>query len=181
MPAIPTVQNAIDRKLHTIVMEADPQEFPSFIGLARHIEAKPDRAFSYPTQEGIRYARAVTIATYVTFAQKLDLLDADLAPTKPKKEVRSRESFQTWLGQKAVKYLETNNASLQELYRATERLLLQTPPRELPTIVNLRRELATTMTRDDLRWTLKAVSLVRPSAFIIRSRQLYIHPESIRP
>jgi len=179
MAAIRTARNAIDRKLHRIVMEADRVKFSNFIVLARHIAGNRYEAFSYPTEKGIRYAQPSTIATYVSFAQRLGLLDPDLAPARPKRDVRSRDGFHAWLGAKAMNYLEENNASLDGIYLATLGLFGKTP-HELPTIENLRRELGTTIDADDLRKTLKVISLLRPQAFKIKMRQLYIHPSAIK-
>ncbi len=140
MAVISTTPNAIDRKLHRVVLDADPDEFKSFAALARHIAQNKAGEFSYLRFGQLVYAGAEAIETYVSFAHDIGLLDGDLRTTRPKKEIRALENFQQWLSDLTMQYLKARAASLKQIELAI-RDLTQNSPCRLPTQENIRTKL----------------------------------------
>jgi hypothetical protein len=83
MAAISTAPNAIDRKLHRITLETNPEVFKTFVSLARDIASKKPEEFSYQRFGKIEYAGADAIESYVSFAQDVGLIDGDLRIARP--------------------------------------------------------------------------------------------------
>src|SRR6266853_3841236 len=118
MAAISTTPNAIDRKLHRIVLDTNPDEFKSFVALGRQIAKSKPAEFSYQRFGKVEYAGAAAIESYVSFARDVGLVDGDLRVTRPKKEIRTLENFQQWLSDLTMQYLEGKNASLKQIEQA---------------------------------------------------------------
>ncbi len=127
MAAISTSPNAMDRKLHRVVLEADPNEFKTFVALARHIAKAKPLEFSYQRLGKTEYAGAEAIEQYISFSRDIGLVDGNIEITRPKKDVRSLESFQQWLGDLTLQYLEKKNASLKHIEQSVMDLLQGSP------------------------------------------------------
>jgi hypothetical protein len=173
MTAISSMPNAIDRKLHRIVLESDPQEFKSFASLARHISQSKVVEFSYQRFRKLEYAGAPSIESYVSFARDIGLLDGDIRITRLKKEIRTLENFQQWLGDLTVQYLEANNASLKLIEKALVGLSQQSPSR-LPTQENVRNSLDNPPSTRNFRLALRIVALLRSNVISLASRRLIL-------
>lgn len=183
--AISTTPTEIDRKLHRIVAEADPDKHATAVSIARSLVSQRAPAFSYQRNGRTEHAGENTIAQYVVFAKKIGMLDGDLSPTRTKSEVRSLDNFQSWLSDLAIQFLDQNSASLDDIERITRQLLDQSP-RRLPTIDNIHAAIQNppgksgahpnVLGKEDLRLSLKVVALLRPKALRLVSRRLVIVP-----
>ena len=173
MTAISSAPNAIDRKLHRIVLDANPDEFRSFAALARHVAQSKPVEFSYHRFAKLEYAGADAIESYVSFARDIGLLDGDLEIVRPKKEIRTLENFQHWLGDLTVQYLDAKNASLKQIERAILELS-QSLPFRLPTQDNIRAKLETPASTRNFRLALRIVALLRSNVISLASRRLVL-------
>jgi len=173
MAAINTTPNAIDRKLHRVVLETDPDQFKSFIALARQIATSKPQEFSYQRLGEVQYAGAGAIVTYVSFAHDIGLLDNDLKLTRPKREIRALENFQPWLGDLTLQYLEANNASLKQIEQAIQDLSQGSPCR-LSTQENIIVKLDNPPSLRNFRFSLKILALLRSNAIGLASRRVVL-------
>ena len=175
MTAISTTPNAIDRKLHRIVLDSNPDEFKTFVDLARYIaNSKPSPTeFSYQRFGKHEYAGADAIEGYVSFARDVGLLDGDLRASRPKKELRTLDNFQQWLGDLTIQYLEAKNASLKQIEQAILELMQQSP-RLLPTQDNIRAKLNNPPSSRNFKFALKILALLRPKAISLVSRRVVL-------
>jgi hypothetical protein len=174
--AASTAPTEIDRKLHRIVAEADPDKLTTAVAIGRVLAKEHAAEFTYQRNGKTEHAGADTIAQYVRFAKEIGLLNGDLAPTRAKSEVRSLDNFQRWLSDLVIRYLNEQNASLDQLDRVTRQLLNQSP-RQLPTIDNIHSQLQNPPSKIDLRLALKIVALLRPRALRLVSRRLVMMPD----
>lgn len=168
-----TTPSAIDRKLHRVVLEADPDQFKSFAALARQIAAGEPQEFSYQRFGKVEHAGADAIVTYVSFAHDIGLLDSDLRVTRPRKEIRALENFQPWLGDLTLQYLEAKNASLKHIEQAMQDLSQGSPCR-LSTQENIRAKLDSPPSLHNFRLSLKILALLRSDAIGLVSRRVVL-------
>jgi hypothetical protein len=171
--AVSTTPNAIDRKLHRVVLDADPEQFKSFAALARQISMNKPQEFSYQRFGKTEYAGADAIEAYVSFAHDIGLLDGDLKPARQKKEIRALENFQQWLGDLTLQYLESKNASLKQIEEIMENLMHSSPCR-LSTQENIRAQIQNPPSSRNFRLCLKVVALLRSDAIRLASRRLVL-------
>jgi hypothetical protein len=173
MPAISTAPNAIDRKLHRVVLESDSAQFSSFAALGRHIAQAKSTEFSYLRFGKLEFAGAEAIENYVGFARDVGLVDGDLNPSRPKREIRSLENFQHWLGDLTMQYLEVKNASMAQIEQAAIDLS-QGKPSRLSTQENIRGKLESPPSLRNFRFSLKIIALLRSNIMSVASRRLVL-------
>jgi hypothetical protein len=173
MAAIASTPNAIDRKLHRIVLDSNPDEFKSFAALARYIARSKPAEFSYQRLGKPEYAGADAIESYVSVSRDIGLLDGDLRTNRPKKEIRTLENFQQWLSDLTMQYLEAKNASLKQIEQAILGLSQNSPCR-LPTQENIRTQLQNPPSSRNFRLALKIVALLRSNVISVTSRRLVL-------
>jgi hypothetical protein len=175
MAPIPTGPTEIDRKLHRVVLEANPGQFTNLIALARSIEQSRFPEFSYRRSDKTEYTNADTIASYVAFAREIGLLDENLGPTRPKGDVRALASFQQWLSDRVAQYLSDRGSSPGQIGNAVRRLL-NANPAELPSQENIRARLSNPPSPTDFRVCLKIMALLRPKVLEVVSRRVVLVP-----
>jgi hypothetical protein len=173
MPAVSTAVNAIDRKLHRVVLDSDPDQFKTFAALSRHMTSAKPTEFSYQRFGKTEYSGAESIEGYVSFARDIGLLDGNLQPARPKKEIRGLESFQIWLGDLTMQYLDAKNASVTQIEQAMVDLMQGTPSR-LPTQENIRSKLDSPPSPRNFRFALKITALLRSGVVSLASRRLVL-------
>ena len=178
MADISTAQNAIDRKLHAVVLKSDPERLHTAIALAKSIEEDQVRAFQYEDNDGPKYVKASGIVRHVYFAREIGLLDGSLGITRPKSDIRALENFQSWLGDKVLSYLDSYGASLTEMSSATE-VLFSSHPSRLPTLANMHQQLNTQMKIANMSVSLKILALLRPGAIRLLTRRLIVIPGTL--
>ena len=179
MPLTPTVENEIDRKLRRILVEAGSGAYESIAKLSVHIEKQEFSEFSYQRDEKTHYSSWKTVRKYVVYAQALGLLREDLGPAKPRSLYDPLETFQNWLSDKVIAYLESKKASVQDINRAVAALLAELTPR-LPTPDNVHEELGRPLSKEPFKFSLKVISLLRPNILKLRSRQLVFSSKTLR-
>lgn len=173
MPAVSTAINAIDRKLHRVVLDSDPNQFESFAALSRQIASDKSTEFSYQRFGKTEYSGAEAIEAYVSFARELGLLDGNLETARPKKEIRALENFQSWLGDLTMQYLDAKNASVQQIQQAITELVHASPSR-LPTQENIRAKLNGPPSPRNFKFALKITALLRSEVVSLASRRLVL-------
>lgn len=173
MPAVSTVVNAIDRKLHRVVLESDPNQFKTFAALSRQIAVNKSAEFSYQRFGRTEHSGADAIEAYVSFAREVGLLDGNLELARPKKEIRALENFQSWLGDLTMQYLDAHNASVEQIRDAITELVHAAPSR-LPTQENIRSKLAGAPSPRNFRFALKITALLRSGVVSLASRRLVL-------
>jgi hypothetical protein len=173
MPAVSTVINAIDRKLHRVILDSDPNQFKTFAALSRQIASNKSAEFSYQRFEKTEYSGAESIEAYVSFAREVGLLDGDLQTVRLKKEIRTLENFQSWLSDLTMQYLDANNASVQQIQQAIIELV-QASPSRLPTQENIRAKLNDPPSPRNFRFALKITALLRSGVVSLASRRLVL-------
>lgn len=94
----------------------------------------------------------------MSFARDVGLVDGDLRMTRPKKEIRTLENVQQWLGDLTMQYLERKSASLKQIEQAILDLSQNSPSR-LPTQENIRAKLENPPTPRNFRLALRIVEL----------------------
>lgn len=176
MAAIKTNKNEIDRKLHRIILDSDPEKFNNMMVLANSIERKHYAEFSYIRADETEYASSSTIQKYISYARHIGLLDGNLKATQLKKDIRSLENFQAWLSDTVFQYLNDNHCSIPEIKKVVQNLL-HTTPAILPTQENIHSKLKNPPTINIFLPSLKIVSLLRPNAIRLRTRRVILIPE----
>jgi hypothetical protein len=173
MPAVSTAINAIDRKLHRVVLNSDPDQFKTFAALSRQIASDKSTEFSYQRFGKTEYSGAEAIEAYVSFAREVGLLDGELQAARPKKEIRALENFQSWLGDLIMQYLDAENASVEQIQRAMIDLVTGSPSR-LPTQENIRAKLDGPPSPRNFKFALKITALLRGGVLSLASRRLVL-------
>jgi hypothetical protein len=179
MTSIHTPATSIDRKLHRVVLNSDPEYFKTAISLARTIADQNLAEFSYQRENKIRYATPMSISKFISYSREVGLLDENLASAQLKTDIRALDNFQSWLKNQVMIYLETNNASLENIKTSTLSLFTDTPY-TLPTPVKVHEALKTSISLSSFRMSLKIISALSPKALKFSSRKLVIHPEIIK-
>jgi len=175
MPVVTTGPTEIDRKLHRVVLQCDPEQFNSLIALARSISYAQYPEFSYQRSDQTEYTSAETIRSYVAFARQIGLLDNDLGSTRNKSDIRALERFQQWLGDRVSQYLIDVGCPPATTGGVVQRLLTSNPSL-LPSQENVRTLLKNPPSQFDFRLCLKVVARLRPSVLKLVSRRVILMP-----
>ena len=178
MTLVATSPNEIDRKLHRIILDANPSEFTNMMALARSIAREKCVEFSYVRTGKTEHSGATTIQHYISYASEVKLLDGDFSPTKPKKDVRSLESFQQWLSDTVYQYLTDHACAVEQIADKTQ-FLLQAAPHKLPTPDKIRALIKSAPSAMVFRFSLKIVSILRPKAFQLKTRRIILIPGTL--
>ena|SRR6266853_2857647 len=178
MAAISGAQNEIDRKLHRIILDADPGEFKNMLSFARYIQRQKYTEFSYSRAGRTEYSGAGTIQHYISYGVALGLMDGDLTPTKPKKDVRSLESFQAWLSDTVFQYLDDKGCGIDQIADKMQ-ILFQSAPYRLPTPSKIRSLFNNPPSPIVFRLSLRVMSLLRPKAIQVKSRGVILIPGTV--
>jgi len=174
--AVVTARNEIDRKLHRIVLESNPNEFVNNISLASFLEDQKLMEFSYSREGKIQYANADTIGYYVSYARTIGLLDDRLGSAKPKMDIRGLENFRQWLSDLVVQYLTEKNCSIEQI-RSTVLSLLQSTPSKIPTPKNVNERIPNSPDLLFFKLSLKVISRLRPDVIKVQSRRVILLPK----
>lgn len=175
MSAISTPSTAIDRKLHRIVLDANPSNFANMMALANAIKREKYTEFTYSRGGKTEFSGAEAIQTYVSYARAIELLDSDLGSSRPKKDIRDLQSFQQWVGDAVLDYLDRRGCNIQQIGAVIQNLL-RVPPYKLPTREKVRSQFKGAPSADFFRFSLKAVALLRPAVLQVKSRSVILMP-----
>jgi hypothetical protein len=178
MSATPSKPNDIDRKLHRIILDSNASDFTDMMSLAKHIESQKPTEFSYFRDGRTRFSGAETIREYISYASAVGLLDPNLAPTRPKKDVRSLESFQQWLSDTVFQYLATKGCAITQIANKIP-TLFSTSPYRLPTLGQVRSLFATPPSPRVFRHSLRIMALLRPNAIQVKSSRVILIPGTV--
>jgi hypothetical protein len=175
MAAISTPSTAIDRKLHRIVLDANPSHSPNMVDLATAIKREKYQEFSYTRSGKTEFSSAAAIQKYVSYAHAIELLDSNLGSSRLKKDIRDLQSFQQWLGDAVLDYLSRKGCNTQQIGNVIE-ALLHAPPYKLPTREKVRSQFKDPPSEDFFRFSLKIVALLRPAVLLVKSRSVVLMP-----
>jgi hypothetical protein len=148
-------------------------------GLSRFVQDQEYIEFSYSRAGETQFAGAGTIYRYVSYAKAIGLLDDTLASGKSKRDIRAFGDFQEWLSDLVVQHLNDNNCSVERIREAARALLTAKFPAQLPTPINVRTFLKNPLPPEVFRISLQLVSLLRPNALQVKSRQVILIPKSV--
>lgn len=179
MAPVQTPITSSDRKIHRVVLISDPNYFKNGISLAREIASRQLNEFSYQRDNKIRYATPLSITKFISYSREIGILDEDLRCTESKDDIKHMDNFQSWLKNQVMVFLETNNASLENIKAATLSLFSDTPY-TLPTPVKVHEALKTSISLSSFRMSLKIISALSPKALKFSSRKLVILPDIIK-
>lgn len=174
MPPIGTQQTAIDRKLQRVVLDSD-DSYGTMMELAVAISEKEYKEFSYMRDKKKQYSSAEAIHTYVSYARAISLLNVDLGSMKAKPDIRSLESFQQWLSDSVLDYLNQKGCPIHEIEAKVQGLLRHTPPK-LPTQEKVRSEFGNPISASFFRFSLTVIALLRPAVLQAKSRKTILMP-----
>jgi hypothetical protein len=172
-------RRSIDQKLHRIVEASNSQKYPTAMALGRFLKDEKTSEFSYERGGRTEFSASPTIARYAIYARDIALLDGSFECTRTKTDVRSLTNFQQWLGDSVLNYLAENKASVTEIEKAIVTLFTSTPA-SLPTLANIRLATGTPLSLGDLRLSLRAVALLKPTALSVTSRRLIVTTTVVR-
>jgi hypothetical protein len=160
----------IDHKLFRIVREAGKRRPRDLAEFARRVAGQSFAEFSYQREGERRHAGWRTVRRYAGLARKLELLDAALEPAG---SFADPAGFQSWLGDRTLRYMQRHAMSATAIRGAIQQLLRETPPR-LPAPDHVHRQLDRPVPRATFMVCLKIVALLRPRVLVLKTRRLVV-------